>query len=335
MSLSRRTFTSLGLRSALASAIAGATSACGGAAGGAAKTRLLLNWFPEVEHGGFFAAEVDGTFAAEGLDVDLVAGRPDAPVIPQVAGGRAEFAISDAAEVLLARAQRAPVVALFAALQRSPRCVMVHAASGIDRLDELRGVTLAMSIREPFAHFLRARFALDGVKVVPYSGSVAPFLADPGLASQAYVFSEPLIAAAKGGDPRCLLVADAGFDPYASLLVTSEAMIARDPGLVTRMVRACQRGWESYLRDPAPANRRIAERNPDMDPALLEGGARALQPLCRPAEGAPIGSMSDARWRALAAQMVEIGVIDAGAVADGEGYTLRFLADAGGGAAPG
>src|SRR5690606_37452525 len=150
------------------------------------------------------------------------------PVIPQIAGGRAEFAVSDAAEGLLARAQGAPVVAIFAALQRSPRCVMVHAAAGIERLDDLRDVTLALSIREPFAHYLKDRFALPGVTIVPSCGSVAPFLADPRLASQASVFSEPLIAAARGGDPRCLLVAAAGFDPYASLLITSEAVIARD-----------------------------------------------------------------------------------------------------------
>ena len=37
---------------------------------------LQLNWFPEAEHGGYYAALVHGFFADEGLDVEIIpAGR--------------------------------------------------------------------------------------------------------------------------------------------------------------------------------------------------------------------------------------------------------------------
>ena len=49
---------------------------------------LALNWFPEAEHGGFYAALVHGYFADEGLHVTIRPGGPKAPVIPEVADGR-------------------------------------------------------------------------------------------------------------------------------------------------------------------------------------------------------------------------------------------------------
>ena len=243
----------------------------------APRVQIALNWFPEVEHGGIFAAHVLGYYREAGLDVEIVPGRPDAPVLPQVAAGRVEFGIADASEILLARAQGAPVVAVAAGLQHSPRCLMVHEESGVTRLDDLADMTLAMSAREPFAAFLRARFTWPNVQIVPYTGSVAPFLLDHRAAQQAYIFSEPLIAAAEGARVRCLPVSDLGFDPYASLLVTSESTLADRRDLVVKVTQATIRGWEAYLRDPAAANAEIRARNGELGAEILAHGV-ALSP---------------------------------------------------------
>ena len=72
--------------------------------------QLALDWFPEAEHGGLFAAQ--GELGA-GLQLALLPGRPDAPVIHQVAAGRCDFGIADAATILAARAQQVPIVAVF------------------------------------------------------------------------------------------------------------------------------------------------------------------------------------------------------------------------------
>ena len=286
-------------------------------------TQLLLDWFPEPEHGGFFAAQVAGDYGAAGLDVELVGGRPDAPVIPQVAAGRSAFGIADAASVLAARAQQVPVVAVFAALQRNPRCILVH-ADGPRSLAELRDVTLAMNVREPYSQFLQREVGLQGVAVVPYSGSVAPFLHDPKLAQQAYVFSEPQVVARQGVAARCLMVADLGFDPYAGVVVTSEATIAAQPELVRSFVGAVTRGWERYLQDPAPASARIHEQNPEIDRETLLLSAAALTPLVTVAGGRP-GAMTLARWQTLHDQLAGLGVYPAAAVDPARAFSTAFL----------
>ncbi len=66
-------------------------AACSKGQARAGAVQLTLDWFPEPEHGGLYAAQLAGDYAAAGLDVEIVGGRPDAPVIPQVAAGRSTF----------------------------------------------------------------------------------------------------------------------------------------------------------------------------------------------------------------------------------------------------
>ncbi len=79
----------------------GATSASGAAL---TPVRLQLQWAPQAQFAGYFAAAKQGYFAAEGLDVTMVPGGAD--VIPQAVGSTAngpEFTIAWQPKVLQAR----------------------------------------------------------------------------------------------------------------------------------------------------------------------------------------------------------------------------------------
>ena len=121
---------------------------------GPRRVMLQLNWFPEMEHGGFYAAKVHGYFQDEGLEVEIIPGGTNVPVIQQVATRQVPFAIANAQDVLAGRSQDADVVALFAPLQHSPRCIMVHAASGIENFEQLHNVTLAVGEANLYVDFL-------------------------------------------------------------------------------------------------------------------------------------------------------------------------------------
>jgi len=323
-------------RTAAAAAFLGcvlAFAGCGGGAekrpaeGAAATAGLLLNWFPEAEHGGYFAAEVHGLYADAGLAVDIQPGGVDVPVTPRVANGQVEFGVANADQVIFARAAGARVRALLAPLQTSPRCIMVHASAGIDGFDELNDMTLAISPKDAFAAYLQQRYPLRNVKIVPYPGSVAPFLNDPRFGQQAYNISEPFVARRAGGDPRVLMLADAGYNPYTSCLIASDELVRDRPELARKMVAASRRGWEEYLRDPARANARIHELNPEMGPDILQFGVEEMQAMTwqDPARRTGIGGMELARWQTLVATMEELGLIPAGAVRPEECFTTEFL----------
>jgi len=73
------------------------------------QVRVQLQWAPQAQFAGYFAAKEKGFYADEGLDVEIVDGGPD--VIPQVVGSAAngpEFTISWVPKVLEAREAAEP-----------------------------------------------------------------------------------------------------------------------------------------------------------------------------------------------------------------------------------
>ena len=277
---------------------------------------LMLNWYPEAEHGGYYAALVHGYYKEAGLDVKIIPGGPNAPVVQQTARGAVDFGITNADNIALARAQDAKLKALLAPLANSPRCLLVHADSGIDHFEQLQNVTMMMSREQGWAQFLIKKLPLDGVKIVPNSASLAPFLADHRAAKQGYIISEPFVAKQEGASVRSLLVADFGFNPYTSVLMTSDATIEQRPEFVQTMIAASRRGWEKYLADPAETNKRIHELNPEMGLEILDFGVQAIKEHCigRDVQSDQIGRMTIERWSTLVSQMEELQMLDPGVV---------------------
>ncbi|MEZ6124338.1 MAG: ABC transporter substrate-binding protein [Planctomycetaceae bacterium] len=288
---------------------------------------LALNWYAEAEHGGYVQAAEQGGFRRHGLDVKIRQGGPGAAslVIQELAAERIQFAVSSADLVILARAQKVPLVAVAAPLQQSPRCILVHQSSGIQSLEQLQNVTLAISDSRPFALWMKHKLPLTGVTMVPYSGDIGEFVRQPGFAQQGFVFSEPFVAREAGADPKVLMLSDIGFNPYNSLLVTTEKMIRQQPDIVRGMVEASIEGWAGYLQDPAATNAAIHRDNSEMSPAALQYGAKSMRPLCQPEDGVPLCGMTPERWQTLIDQIVEIGEIAEGSVQARECFDLSFL----------
>ncbi|MEZ6035621.1 MAG: ABC transporter substrate-binding protein [Planctomycetaceae bacterium] len=238
------------------------------------------------------------------------------------------FAVSDADNVVKARASGLPIVAVLAPLQNSPRCIMVHEASGFKTLQDLANIELAISEARPFALWMKKKLPLKDVRLVPFGGSVGEFLLKPEFAQQAFVFSEPFTAKEQGSDPQTMMVSDIGFNPYASVLVTTEKTIREQPELVKSIVSASVEGWQKYLADPAATNAVIHGMNKDMSPAALEYGASAMAPLCKVGEGEPLCNMTLERWQTLVQQIEEVEDIQPGSVKAEECFTTVFLAPA-------
>lgn len=290
---------------------AGAADAVDNGAG--TKVKLVLNWMPEPEFGGFYAAREGGAYRRQGFDVEVIGGGAGVPVVQMVATGRAHFGTVGGDELLTARAHGADVVAVFATFQKSPQGIMVHASRNLtDLSDVFRSGTLAIEPGMPYAAYLKAKFSWDGVQVVPYDGGVARFLKDPELAQQCYVTSEPIAARKQGADPRVFLIADAGYDPYTTVVIARRELVTQKPEMVSAFVAATAEGWKSYLADPGPTNQLIARLNPSMDAATLAEAVAAEKPLIATEQTRQLGlgSMSAERWATLAKQLEELKLID-------------------------
>ena len=145
------------------------------------------------------------------------------------------------------------------------------------------------------------------------------------------MFSEPFTAKKEGGDPRSLMAAEIGFNPYTSTLITEASMIDDKPDLVRDFTQAVQKGWQKYLTEPAETNRFILAQTDQMndeDLDILEFGAKELQALCLSDDSTgtvPLGNMTTERWQKMADQLVECEVVDAGSLKVAEAFTNEFL----------
>ena len=285
---------------------------------------LMLNWYPEAEHGGFYAAKVHGIFDRYGLDVELRPGGPSAPVVQELVTGRVQFAIANASDALLYRQQDAKIVALLAPIRNSPRCILVREDSDVTDLSGLKGMTLEANEGRPFLSFMKSKKLLEGVQVVPFGGSVARLVADKNTAIQGYSFSEPFVAEQQGAAVRVLMLSDRGYNPYASCLMCTNDFLDTHADIVSRMTAASREGWQKYLSSPTETNAEILASNKErMTAEALSYGVDKLRPLCLP-DGVPaseLGNMTLGRWEELVDQFIELGLVDSAKVKASEVFT--------------
>jgi NitT/TauT family transport system substrate-binding protein len=273
---------------------------------------LALNWKPEPQFGGFYAAQFEGYYKANGLAVDIIEGGSGTPTIQMLLAGRVDYAIVSADEVVIAHARGGDdIVALFATYQTNPQGIMTHAASGFRSIADVMhsdGVLLWQS-GLPYAQYFLKKYAPLQVTTAPYLGGIGNFQRDPAVSQQCFVTSEPLAAAAAGLKVKTFLVADSGYNPYTAVLVTRRERLRNSRAEVEGMVAAVRKGWESYLDDPSSTNREMQALNRAMSPATFTDSAAAQYALIRTDGIERLGEMSLERWRTLVGQLLEIGVI--------------------------
>ncbi|PTL82803.1 ABC transporter substrate-binding protein [Vitiosangium sp. GDMCC 1.1324] len=279
-----------------------------------AKVKLALDWVPEPEFGGFYAARESGAFARHGLEVEILGGGAGAPVAQMVATGQADFGTTSADGLLTARARGIDLIPLFATYQTTPHALMAHASKGFTNMAQLlsSGSTVALEPGLAYAQFLRKKYGFAKVKIVPYDGGVARFLADKDFVQQCFLTSEPLAARKQGGDPVVFKVADEGFNPYATVVVTRGELLKQQPERVRAFVDAVREGWRAYLDNPKPANDGMARLNTTMDAETFALVADTQRPLIETGEtrARGLGTMSRERWETLGQQLVDLGIIE-------------------------
>src|SRR5579863_7584242 len=274
------------------------------------KIRLALNWKPEPDFGGFYAAP----YQKYGLDVDILPGGAGTPTIQMVGAGSAEFGIVAADELVVARSRGNDVVAVFAVFQNNPQGIMVHASRKLASLaDVFKGGTVAMQRGLSYARLLEKKYGFDKVKIVPSpNGDVGAFLHDKNFAQQCFITSEPLVAKHLGADVQVFPISDIGFNPYTDVMATSGNLLRTKPEMVKSMVAAVREGLRIYLDDPKPTNLRMQQLNPTMPLDLFTETAEVQRPLIETDETRRngLGVMTKERWETLIVRLKDLGDIE-------------------------
>jgi NitT/TauT family transport system substrate-binding protein len=297
------------------------------------KVTFGLDWVAEPEYGGYYQALATGIYKKYGLDVSIVEGGPQVNNAELLVAGRLTFDITSNSFLALNFVQEGiPYVAVAAGFQKDPDILMAHPGVGDDTFADLKGKPIAVSddTRASWWLYLKAKYGFSDSQLKSYGFSLTPFFTDPSAVQEAYVTSEPyLVEQQTGKKPVVLMISDAGFDGYASLIATSEKLVKTDPGLVQRFIDASIEGWYSFLYgNPAPAFAAIQQANPDMTTGLLHYGYTQLKERgivdSGDARTYGIGAMTNARWKIFFDQMAATGLYDKNLDYQA-GYTLQFV----------
>ncbi len=282
-----------------------------GASPALVKVQLALNWKPEPQFGGFYAAQLIGADVKNEIQFDILPGGAGTPVVQMVAAGKIDFGIASADEVILARSHGADVVALFAAYQTNPQAIMTHEARGFKSLADVYASrdTLAIQKGLPYALFLDKKYASKThAQIVPYLGGIQNFLADNTYSQQCFVTSEPLSAAKKGATVKTFLVANEGYNPYTTVLIVRGDVLKSNERLVKRVVNAVRAGWRDYVDHPEKTNVVMGKLNKSVDAETFSTGAQAQKPLIESKDGS-LGVMTAARWVDLRQQLIVLNLV--------------------------
>lgn len=275
------------------------------------------NWVPQAEHGGYYQALADGSYAACGLDVTILPGGPQVNNRAQLIAGLIDFYMGGPVGVLSAVAEGIPMVALAADFQKDPQILMTHPGR-VAAFADIAGLPRYFIGNEGFVTYFRwleAEWGFDPARRVPYAFNPAPFIADPDAAQQGYVTSEPFAVAREGGfAPDVWLLADQGYPTYSQLIVAMQDTVATRPEVVRCFVEATAVGWANFLYgDNAAALAAILRANPDIGEAQLAYSVEALRRhgivQSGDAETAGIGAMTEARWQAIFDTLAAVGVV--------------------------
>jgi NitT/TauT family transport system substrate-binding protein len=296
-------------------------------ANGLTPISLQLDWYPQPEHGGFFAAQMLGYYKAEGLDVTLLPLPQYGSVAQLVASGKADFGLGSSDQILEWNSNGLPLVAVSATMQHDPQAVMVHKDSPIRDLKDLEGHTIAAQTGATWLKYVTMRYNLRQVREIPTTLSIANFLTDPAYVQQIFVTSEPFFAKQAGVDVRTLLISSSGYDPYRVSFTTRD-FVTQHPDVVARFVRASIRGWQAYLKDPAPTDALLLKLNPALNPAQEDFSAQALRDggfiTGADTSGGQTGRMTAARWQTSYEQLKALGILH-GPVDPATTYALNFV----------
>jgi NitT/TauT family transport system substrate-binding protein len=290
------------------------------------------DWKAEAEHGGYYQAIATGIYRQHGLDVTLRQGGPQVNHAQLLAAGRLDFNLAPNSFVPLNFVRESiPMIAVAAIFQKDPSVLIAHPGQGNDSLAALKGkpIMIGSDTRIGSWIFLKSKFGYTDDQIRPYTFSVAPFLADPKSVQQGYLSSEPFTIESQGVKPVVLLLADAGYSSYGSVIQTSDKLVQDKPDLVQRFVDASIEGWYGYLYgDPAPANVLIKRDNPEMTDAVLAYGIAKIKEYgvvdSGDAKRLGIGAMTEARWQDFFNTMSEAGVYPRD-LDYHKAFTLRFV----------
>lgn len=266
---------------ALSAALVLGISACGsggGAAGGKekdstensagdlTKITLCLDWTPNTNHTGIYAAKALGYYEEAGLDVEIVQ-PPENGATTMCASGQAQFAI-DAQDTMAAAIDETEsheplgITAVAAMIQHNSSGVMSRKGEGLDRPKGLEGKTYSTWEIPTELKMMEYVVSADGgdfgkVKLIPNDITDEPAALAAKQTDAVWIFYgwSGINADVEGVPVDFWSFADISpeLDYYTPVLIANNDFLKESPDLAKAFLAATKKGYEYAVENPKKA----------------------------------------------------------------------------------
>ena len=295
----------------------GSASGSSESAGGLKKVTLLLDWTPNTNHTGIYAAKELGYYEEAGLDVNIELPY-DGTATQLVATGKGDFGISNTEDTINAVSLKdaMPVKSVAAIIQYNTSGFVALKDSGIESPADWEGKTyggFGGTTEEKIVRTIAAENGVDpdSIKFVTLGNSdtLASLKNDIDF-TWVFESAELINMDAQGAEYNYMPVRDYGeeFNYYTPVLIVNTDIAGKDPDMVRTFTEATAKGYEYAIENPDEAAKILLEAEPELDEYVVAEGQKYLSE--RYAKDAPQWGWQEAEvWQRYADFLYENGLI--------------------------
>ncbi len=294
------------------------TATGGGQAGKLEKLTLVLDYFPNADHAGIYAAEAAGEYEKAGLDVDIKPPPDPSAPLKLVQGGRADIVISYEPDVLLARDKGTQLVSVGALVQKPLTSLMALPEGGVRKASDLEGKRVGTSGVPYHSAYLRTILEDAGVDPDSVTEVNVGFNLTPAMISGkvdatlgAFWNYEGTDLKLRGRKPVILRMEDLGVPNYNELVFVTRRDFLDEEGAskVRRFLQATARGHQLLRDDPKVGVDAVLAADNGLERRLQSAVVETTTPLFFPEGDRPFGWQEPREWDAYGRWMYDNGLL--------------------------
>lgn len=249
------------------------------------KITVVLDWVPNTNHTGIYAAVANGYYAEEGLDVDII--QPtEGGSADLIAAGKGEFGISYQEQVTYARTADTPlpIVAIAAVIQHNTSGFASPVEKNIKTPSDFEGKKYGgwgSPMEDALLKALMKKYGADFSKLeIVNIGASDFFTSVTRDVDFSWIFYgwDGIAAELKNFKINFILLQDLDplLDFYTPVIIASEKTVNENPELVKKFLRATAQGYEFAISNPDKAAEILTDKVPDLPKNIVVASQKYL-----------------------------------------------------------
>ncbi len=282
------------------------------------KVTVILDWLPNTNHTGLYVAKENGYFEEEGLDVEII--QPsEGGTSSLIAAGKGEFGVSYQEDVTFARTAEnpLPIKAIAAIIQHNTSGFASPVEKNIKTPKDFEDKVYGGwgSPTEPA--ILKALMDNEGADFSKLSiidvGAEDFFTATKNSMDFQWIFYgwTGIEAELRGVELNYIDLGktDARLDYYTPVLIANEQLLAEEPELAEKFLKATTKGYEYCIENPKDSAKIFLKYAPENDEELVMKSQEYLATQYK-ADAERWGEMKEEVWNNYTEFLYEKGLLE-------------------------